>query len=526
MERIENRQGVHISQRSTGAGSPEKPAAVEIMHEIPPQDDQVSLTGATALSAGTEPIDLRIVHLNDVHGNIEPQVDKNLAPEGLVGGLAYMGSVVKSIQADDPESLFLNAGDLVQGSFESEVSHGKPIMEVMNHLGVHALELGNHDFAQGRKALYDLIEGIEAPVLGANIIDTAKSRPIDGIEAFIIREIKGIRVGIIGVDTPKVAEYVRPEEIQGMSFPKPEEIVRKQIDELRNGQGVDIIIVASHLGTKDDRELAEKVAGIDVIVGGHTHDALLHGERAGTTILVQAGCNNQYVGDLSLSIDPSTKKILSYSSRLIPVTTDTIAPDPAIEKIIAPYLEAGRKAGAEVVGQALDDFRYSYKEVTPLGQHMADALREAAGAKLALCSGKMLRAGLKKGDINRKQLFNSYPNTEDVVRVKLRGKHIREELESRFTDDSRAIILPSGFSFMVDKSRPNGDRITSITVDGAPMDMDMEYDIAVTDNQARYASFKTAKDLTTVGSLRDAWFTYVKKHSPLANELDGRITMA
>ncbi len=289
---------------------------------------------------------------------------------------------------------------------------------------------------------------------------------------------------------------------------------------------MDIIIIVSHLGTKDDRELAQKVPGIDVIVGGHTHDALLQGERVGDTIMVQAGCNNQYVGDLSLSIDPSTKKILSYSSRLIPVTTTTITPDPAIEKIIAPYLEAGKKAGAEVVGQALDDFRYSYKEVTPLGQHMADALRESAGAELALCSGKMLRAGLKKGDVTRKQLFNSYPNTEDVVRVKLQGKHIKEELESRFTDDSRAIILPSGFSFTVDKTRTNGDRITSITIDGRPMDLDKEYDIAVTDNQARYATFKTGKGLTTIGSLRDAWFTYVKNHSPLANELDGRITMA
>jgi 2',3'-cyclic-nucleotide 2'-phosphodiesterase (5'-nucleotidase family) len=530
MDNVRNVQGAYIqrelSEKEAVSGPPPEKA-----QGVPTAEDSVSITGPQTRekklpSAGQKsPIELRIAHLNDIHGNIEPQVEKSIASQGLVGGLAYMGSVVKTIRMEDPETLLINAGDVVQGSFESEVSHGKPIMEVMNYLHFDAVELGNHDFAQGRKALYELIDGVEAPILGANIIDAKTSRPIEGVESSIIRDIKGVKVGIIGVDTPKIPEYVRPEEIAGMTFPKPEEMVKRQIDELKK-KGVDLIIVTSHLGLKEDRELAEKVPGIDVIVGGHTHSTLPEGERVGNTVIVQAGCNNQYVGDLKLSVDPSSKKIIAFSSRLIPIISESIQPDPAIEGIIAPYLEQGKKAGSEIVGKTVDEMRYSFKEVTPLGQHIADAMRSATGAKLALCSGKMLRAGLKKGDINRKELFNSYPNTEDVVTVKLSGKHIKEELESRFAADSRAIILPSGFSFTVDTKRPDGDRIASITVDGEPMDMEKEYDLAVTDNQARYGTFKTARDLKTVCSLREAWFDYVKNHSPLTNELDGRITMA
>ena len=512
--------------------------------------DQVSLSGATDVKSGssssgpgtaaasemhlkgkTSPppeqgsnsVDLRIIHLNDIHGNIEPQVEKSITPQGQVGGLSYMGSVVKAIKMDDPESLLINAGDIVQGSFESEVSHGKPIMEVMNYLNFDAVELGNHDFANGRNSLKELINGIDAPLLGANIIDINTSKPIEGVESSVIRELKGLKIGIIGVDTPKTVEYVQPEKIEGMTFRKPEDIVRKQVQELKD-KGVNLIIVTSHLGLKEDKELAQNVPGIDIIVGGHTHSALPEGEKVNDTIIVQAGCNNQYVGDLKLKLDKTSGKVVDYSSRLIPILTEEITPDPDIEKIIAPYLEEGKKAGGEIVGQTSDEMVYSFKEVTPLGQHIADSIREVAGTKLALCSGKMLRSGLKKGDISRKALFNSYPNTEDVVSVKLRGKHIKEELESRFAEDSRAIILPSGFSFTVDKNKPSGDRIVSIIVDGEPMDMEKEYDIAVTDNQARYESFKSSHDLKTVCSLRDAWFNYVKTHSPLTNELDGRIT--
>jgi len=485
--------------------------------------DSIELKGQRPDSSQkAETIDLHIIHLNDIHGNIEPQIEKSVSAESPVGGLAHMGALVRQLREENPVSILLNAGDVTQGSFESEISQGKPIMDVLNYLGFDALELGNHDFAMGRAALQAMIGHITAPILGANIQSISTSKTIDGVNASLLKDVGGVKVGIIGVDTPKVTEYVRPEEIEGMKFPEPEKVVREQIDILKRN-GADVIVVVSHLGLPEDRALAKNVSGIDAIVGGHTHTVLPEGEKVGDTMIVQAGCNNQYVGDLTLSIDPSTKKIRASRSRLVPVRTDSIAPDKNIEKIIAPYLEQSGRIGSEVVGKAESELKYCYKEITPLGQHMADAARIKAGTKLSLVSGKMLRAGLPKGDITKKQLFNSYPNTEDLVSLKIQGKHIKTELENRFSDDSRAVIVPSGFSFTVDKSRPNGDRITSITVDGKPMDMEAEYDIAVTDNQARYPAFKTARDLKTICSLREAWTEYVTKSTMLTNELDGRV---
>lgn len=475
--------------------------------------------------AGGKPKEIHIIHINDIHGNIEPQQDKAFSPSGQVGGLSYMGSTVKRLRAEHPDSLLLNAGDVAQGSFESDLSQGRPIFEVLNYLKFDALELGNHDFGMGRVALSQMLHKLESPILGANIRSTETSETIEGVRPSMLKEIGGVKVGIIGVDTPKVPEYVRPEEIAGMTFPKPDEIVKTQLAQLKE-DGAHIIILLSHLGQKDDTALAEKVPGIDIIVGGHDHNALPEGVKVGDTIIVQAGCNNQYVGDLCISVDESTKKITGCKSTLIPIVTDQIKPDPAIDDIIRPYMEESRKKGSETLGSVSGAMRYSYKEITPQGQHLADAMREAAGTELAIVSGKMLRAGFKGGPITKKELFNSYPNNEFLVRLKLRGTHIKEELEKRYADDSRAVMLPSGFSFTVDKSLPNGERITSITVDGHPMDMEQEYSVAVSDNQARYETFKTARDVEDLGLLRDTWSTYVTAHSPLSNELDGRVIFA
>lgn len=465
--------------------------------------------------------EIHLFHVNDIHGNIEPEINKSISSESAVGGLSYIGSMINKLRKDHPDNLLLNAGDVAQGSFESELYQGRPVFDVINYLKFDAVELGNHDFALGRDILTRMLASLASPILGANILNRETSKPIDGVKSSIVRKISGITIGIIGVNTPKVPEYVRPEELKGIIFPKPVEIVKSQLAKLKD-EGADIIIVLSHLGRKEDRELA-MIPGIDVIVGGHDHDALQEGEKVGNTIIVQAGCNNQYVGDLCLSIDPHKKKIVAYKSRLIPVLKEHISPDPAIEEIIRPYIEESRKKGNEIVGSASDEMRYSYKEITPLGQHLADAMREAAGTPLAIVSGKMLRAGLKAGQITRRELFNSYPNNEYLVSLKIKGKYIKEELEKRYADDSRAVMIPSGFSFTVDKKLPNGQRITSITIDGKPMEMEREYEIAVSDNQARYETFKTARDQENIGLLRDVWFNYIKSHSPLSNELDGRV---
>ncbi|MDQ7821810.1 MAG: bifunctional UDP-sugar hydrolase/5'-nucleotidase [Candidatus Eremiobacteraeota bacterium] len=506
---------------------------INVPRETPPHKKKESSplpqepSDAVTLSSGPsenkkQPVELNIIHVNDMHGNISPHVEKSVSAESPVGGLAHMGSVVKQVRDEHPGSLLLNAGDLLQGSFESEISGGKPVLEVINHLGFDAVELGNHDFAWGKSALFGLIGSLATPVLAANVIATDTGEPL--VNPSIMKEVKGIKVGIIGVDTPKIAEYVRPEEIEGMTFPGPEEPVKSQIARLKS-LGADLIVVVSHLGLKDDRELAKKIPGIDVIVGGHTHSVLPQGEKVGDTIIVQAGCNNEYVGSLALSYDPESRKITDYRSTLIPVIADKIPADSQIEKILKPYIEAGEKAGKEIVGATQGEMKYSFTEPTPLGQHMADAIREAAGTKLALTSAKMLRAGLPAGEVTRRELFNSYPNTEAVVSVKIKGKHLKEELESRYASDSRAIMIPSGFSFTVDRSRPDGSRITSITINGAPFEPEREYDVGVTDNQARYPTFKTAREVKTKGTLRDAWFRYVKKHSPLTTTLDGRITL-
>ncbi|MEQ8225944.1 MAG: bifunctional UDP-sugar hydrolase/5'-nucleotidase [Candidatus Eremiobacterota bacterium] len=471
-------------------------------------------------------IKLHILHINDFHGAVEPFMDPEISPDSETGGIASLKTLIDRERAEDiAGTMVLNAGDIAEGTMVAYISGGKVVTDVFKLIGFDAITLGNHDFAWGQDRLQYMIEDLDTPVLGANIIKTSDGNVMDGVKPYIIKEMKGVKIAVIGIDTPDIARFVDKSRREGLEFKDSAETVEKFLPEVK---GADLIIVLSHIGEREDEKLAAEVKGIDVIVGGHSHTRLEHARKVGHTIIVQAASQGKYLGELELYLDSKTKKIVNYSSRLIPVIAKDITPDPAIEKLIAPYIEETEKIGSEVMGEASEDLTYGHRFMGKLNQIHADSIWKKSGAPCGICNSRTLRGNVKAGVVTKKDLYSALPFTEEgFVTLTIKGRYIRQHIERCLSDGATELAIPAGsLKYSYDPSKPDGHRLISLTVEGKEMDDNREYFIFVNETMGRHKDFETAKDRKRIGSCQNEFFEYFKAgKEPWDNKTDDRITV-
>jgi 2',3'-cyclic-nucleotide 2'-phosphodiesterase (5'-nucleotidase family) len=268
--------------------------------------------------------DIRILHVNDFHGYAEPY--RPFGSIMLEGGIAYLASRVKQLRQEKP-SLLMAAGDMIQGDDWANRFQGAPVIEVMNAMGFDVMVAGNHEFDFGQEVLKKRIAEAAFPVLGANVQGFPKLKP------FIIKEVGGIKVGIIGVVTPEPAAYEHPGKLAGITFAPAAAAVAKYLEGLK--PQVDLVVVLSHLGYREDRQLAEALPDIDVIVGGHSHTELLKPVKVGGTIIVNAYEHARMLGVLDLTVGDG--KVTAYSGGLEAIDPSSLPADPVILQIVKKY---------------------------------------------------------------------------------------------------------------------------------------------------------------------------------------------
>lgn len=227
---------------------------------------------ATAPPSGYE---LVIAHVNDTHSHVEAvkgQLDLLGNSTYLaLGGMPRLTSFLKQVRAEHPQALFLHAGDAVQGTIYFLKYHGQIEMELLNALGCDAMVLGNHEFDRGPKGTGKIVGWANFPIVVANLDASREPALRDKVRPYIVKEVKGQKIGIIGIITPETA--VIANSGPNLKFLPVAPTVKKYIA-LLQGQGINKIILLTHQGFENDLALAKEVAGIDVIVGGHTHTLL------------------------------------------------------------------------------------------------------------------------------------------------------------------------------------------------------------------------------------------------------------
>jgi 2',3'-cyclic-nucleotide 2'-phosphodiesterase (5'-nucleotidase family) len=293
----------------------------------------VMVTSFPALRCAQSDKTLTILHTNDTHSCMLP-----FGPNEEFGGIARMSTLLKRLKAKDENVLMLNAGDVFVGTFEFNKYLGYPELKIMQGL-YDAMCLGNHEFDLGLDVLVGVLSGqlasdtaINLPVLCANINLSGNAALKSFVKSYIIKDIGGVKVGITGVVNADKQNY---SESVNKILRDPYQTAGVMAGTLR-ALGCEVVVCISHLGKMADVMGLSQVPGIDIIVGGHSHDALTKAIVANGKIIVQAGEFGRYLGELKVKVKKNSVELSSY--KLHPVT-DKIKSDPTL----APTLNALKK---------------------------------------------------------------------------------------------------------------------------------------------------------------------------------------
>jgi sulfur-oxidizing protein SoxB len=251
------------------------------------------------------------------------------AAYGRVGGVDRLATLIKAVRAERPHNtILLDGGDSWQGSYTSLKTRGADMVRVMNALGVEAMT-GHWEFTYGQERVKQLIAETKCPFLAGNVRDATWGD--DVFDGEVVFERQGIRVGVIGQAFPYTPIANPRYLIPDWSFGINEDRLRKRIEKLR-ATAVDLVVLLSHNGFDVDRKLARRVRGIDVILTGHTHDALPNVVEVDRTLLIASGSHGKFLSRLDLLV--KDRRVAGWRYKLMPVFADAIRPDPEIAALI------------------------------------------------------------------------------------------------------------------------------------------------------------------------------------------------
>ncbi len=496
------------------------------------------------LEAGSASVRLTVLATTDLHGNLYP-VDYYTG-EPVNRGLAKIAALVRDARADNPNSLLIDCGDTIQGTpletvFQNSVRNGQaggkpdPMMLAMNELGYDAMTLGNHEFNFGLANIAEARRAARFPWLSANTRLAPGSRQL-AFAPYILKTVGGVKVAVIGVTTPSIPMWEKPENYAGYRFVRPLEAMEETLAGLR-GQKPDIVIVAAHSGLgggdrKDDaadentlREAAQKVRGIDAMVFGHTHQETAE-QRIGDLLLVQPKNWGSSLARIDFTLEKKPEggwRITEKRSRLIPVTKET-AVDEKILALARPYHEAAERWLNTPVARSAKtlDGRRARLEDSALVDAIQRVQLESAKADVSFTSLFDTRARIEKGPVTVRQIAALYLYENELYAIEGEGRMVKDALENaaRFylpcdAGDCAAGARPDpkifgfnydmaeGVEYEIDLRRPPGERIRNLRWHGKPLQPDQKLRVAVNNyragGSAGYSMFRGAKILWRSG---------------------------
>ena len=390
---------------------------------------------------------------------------------GRVGGLDRVATVIKAIRADRPDAILLDGGDTWHGSYTCHHSQGQDMVNVMNALKTEAMTF-HWEFTLGSDRVHEIIDTLPFPALGQNIFDAEWDEPADYFEPYTFFERGGSKIAVIGQAFPYM-----PIANPGWMFPEysfgiRDENMQEMVNEVR-GLGADLVVVLSHNGFDVDKKMASIVSGIDIILSGHTHDALPEPVLINETVIVASGSNGKFVSRVDL--DVRNGKMMGFKHKLIPIFSDVIAPDPDIAALIdeerAPY----KSQLYEVIGQSQSllyrrgNFNGTWDDL------ICQAMIEEREADISMSPGVRWGPSILPGqDITREDIWNVTSMTYGkVYRTEMTGEFLHIILEdvadNLFNPDpyyqqGGDMVRIGGMGYRIDINKPQGRRISDLTL--------------------------------------------------------------
>ena len=403
---------------------------------------------------------------------------------GKLGGIDHTSTLIKAIRSErgNDKVLLLDGGDTWQGSYTSLKTQGEDMVEVMKALGTEAM-VGHWEFTFGQERLKELIDKLKYPFLGGNVFDTEWDEPVFDSTAFF--EKGGVSVAVIGQHFPYTPIANPSYMVKDWSFGIRPEVLQKNVDKAKR-QGAEIVVLLSHNGFDVDQKLASMIEGIDVILTGHTHDAIPKGIRIKDTLLLSSGSHGKYLGRVDLKV--KNGKVVETSSNLIPVFSDVVAPDQEMTKLIKKIRSPYEKECNRIIGKTDNllyrrgNFNGSWDDV------ICDAIMQERDTEISLSPGFRWGTTLLPGqnitiDDIYSQTSMNYP---EVYRIEMTGKTIKDLLEDvcdnifnpdPFFQQGGDMVRVGGLSYTCNPKNKIGNRINNLRIISSdiPLESNQKY---------------------------------------------------
>ena len=488
------------------------------------------------VSADVPPVSIDVVTINDFHGRIEA--------DGAAAGAAVLAGAVQQFRAENPNTIFAGAGDLIGAStFTSFINDDNPTIDALNAAGLDVSAAGNHEFDQGWEDLRDRVQDrADFEYISSNVFLTETGEP--ALAPAWVKELDGVKVGFIGAVTEDLDSLVSPEGIADLEVRSIADSVNAVADDLRDGDAAngeaDVIILLVHEGAEsadlssitEDSPLGEIVYGVDedvdAIVSAHTHLAYNH--VIDGRPVVSAGQYGENLGKMNLQVDPTTKELLSITNEIKPLTAagkPLYPADPEVAAIVAQAKAEADVLGAIKVGDITADFNRARQTngaenrggESTIGNFVADVQKWSTGADIAFMNPGGIRANLTyasssatdpAGNVTYREAATVQPFANTLVTLTMTGAQIKSVLEEQWQPAGSArpflkLGVSDGLVYSYDPTAAQGSRITSITFDGAPLDPAAAYTVAANSFLAgggdNFATFKGIEDKRDTGKI-------------------------
>lgn len=429
------------------------------------------LTGMAAADGAQ----LTVLYTTDPHGRIVTNEESI--------GLDVVASIKKSM----PGALLIDVGDILHGLPIATLTQGRDVVSLMKRAGYIASAVGNHEFNYGRQILLErAAQAMEPPhpmyMMSANVTNPDGTYPFT---PWVVLEQNGVKLGLFALTTEETATQANPNAVRDFRFGDATEAALRAVRALR-AAGCNFIIAATHIETEESRELADRVPGIDVILGGHSH--IVADESRNGTKIYSTGAYGHNVGvlDIARADDgrlTTTNRFISKQESL------AVKPDPYIALRTSMIVDEQKKILSEVLASTevdLNGERHTIRtSETNLGNLTADSLIAATGARISIINGGTIRDSIKRGDITKGDIVTVYPFGNVVVTKRVTGAQMRDILEaalSHLPEAKGSFPQIGGMIVQVDANAPPGNRVKSLRLtDGSPIDEAASYLLATND---------------------------------------------
>ena len=473
--------------------------------------------------------DISILQMNDSHGYLDIHQelfwDGNHAKYELTGGYSRIATIFNEIRNERSNTLIFDCGDTIHGTYPVVNTKGMAMIPILNELDFDAMT-AHWEFAYGPDHFKVLAKNLNYPMLAINCYYKSNNKLV--FEPFIIKEVDGLRIGIIGI-AATILDKVMPESFsKGIYFTLGNQELPFYINKLCGDERVDLIVLISHLGLPQEIRIAKEIKGVDVLLSAHTHNRLYGPIIIDNTIIIQSGCHGSFIGRLDINF--SKDKISNFKHELITVT-ETINPDPYVDELVNNVIEPDREWINQVVGYTSTDLNRNTVLESTMDNFLLKGILAETGAQIAFSNGWRYGAPILTGEITLNDIYNIIPVNPPVSTVELTGKEIwmmmEENLENTFSRDpfrqmggylKRCIGLNMYFKL----ENPKWYRIQEFFIQGKRLQMDKTYQAAYVTSQGvpnKYGKNRKHKDIHAVEALKN----YLNKENNINADLLGTV---